>query len=122
MSRTATKAETSSDASFARRLNAAAAETEQLLYRGAQEGLRNTLLHAGASTVVIAVEVDGGRACLTVDDDGRGVSARDRERARDDGHVGLDLLAALVADAHGTLKVAPRAPRGTRLRLEVPVA
>ena len=31
MSRTATKAETSSDASFARRLNAAAAETEQLL-------------------------------------------------------------------------------------------
>ena len=33
MSRTATKAETSSDTSFAGRLNAAAAETEQLLDR-----------------------------------------------------------------------------------------
>ena len=97
-------------------------ETERLLYRGAQEGLRNALRHSGASAVGVAVERDGRSVRLTIDDDGRGLSAQDRARARREGHVGLDLLAALVADAGGELEVAPR-PRpaaGTRMRLKLP--
>ena len=97
-------------------------ETERLLYRGAKEGLRNVLRHSGASSVGVAIVRDGRYVRLTIDDDGQGLSAQDRARARREGHVGLDLLAALVASAGGELEVASRQgdAAGTRMRLELP--
>lgn len=95
-------------------------ETERLLYRGAQEGVRNALRHAMASEIAVAVRRDGATVRLTVDDDGRGFSEQERARARSDGHVGLDLLSSLVSDARGALTVGARADGGTRLALEVP--
>jgi signal transduction histidine kinase len=96
------------------------AHSEELLYRGAQEALRNVVAHSGAQTVTVRVERDGPTARLSVDDDGRGVSDEDRSRAEADGHVGLQLLAGLAADAGGSLAVHPGPEGGTRFVLEIP--
>src|SRR5204862_2145349 len=66
-------------------------DTTRLLYRAAQEGLRNVVSHAGASRVDVRVKVptngDGSRAVLEVADDGAGI-AGDALPERD-GHIGL---------------------------------
>ena len=95
-------------------------DAERLLYRGAQEGVRNALRHAGASEIAVTVGRQEGMVRLTVEDDGRGFSEGDRAAARGDGHLGLDLLSSLVSDARGALTVRSRPGEGTTLRLEVP--
>ncbi len=91
----------------------------RLVYRAAQEGLRNVKKHAGATSVVVRVVAADGRAVLEVTDNGRGFTAEDRELRRKQGHVGLVALEGLVGDAGGTLTVTGGAG-GTSLRLEVP--
>jgi len=97
------------------------ADVAALLFRAAQEGLRNVAQHAQARHVRVRVEPVGGRAVLTVEDDGRGFSVEDRRRRVREGHVGLDLLRSLVDDAGGVLTVQSTPGIGTRLRAEVPL-
>ncbi|MEA2826455.1 MAG: two-component system, NarL family, sensor kinase [Actinomycetota bacterium] len=93
-----------------------------LLYRAAQEGLRNVLSHARAATVLVRVETAGGRATLEVVDDGDGFDADGAGAASAaPGHVGLKALAGLVADAGGVLHVRSAPGSGTTLRVEVPL-
>jgi two-component system NarL family sensor kinase len=99
-----------------------AEDAEALLYRVAQEAVRNVVAHAAAGRVDITVSLDGDRVRLVVADDGRGFSDDDLDTRRREGHVGLRLLAGLVADAGGTLDVDSAPGRGTRLSLELPVA
>ena len=94
-------------------------EVEKLLFRGAQEALRNVLSHADAQTVVVSVSRDGERTTLTVDDDGRGI-AGDDPRSPEDGHLGLALLAELASRMGGSVHVGPSPTGGTRMLLEVP--
>jgi signal transduction histidine kinase len=93
----------------------------RLVYRVAQEGLRNVLEHAGATAVTIRVANEGQGAVAEVVDDGRGIdeaSATDRQAS---GHLGLTALRGIVADAGGTLTVESAPGAGTRLRATVPV-
>jgi signal transduction histidine kinase len=95
------------------------ADVDELLYRACQEGLRNVVAHAEATSVDVRVRRDGRRAVLLVSGDGRGVIL---DRADDDGeHLGLRILDELVDDAGGALSVGPRDGGGTVLRVEVPV-
>jgi signal transduction histidine kinase len=98
-------------------------DTTRLLYRTAQEGLRNVVAHAGASHVDVRVDVpangDGGPAVLEVADDGCGIDG-DAVPAPD-GHVGLKGLAGLAATMGASLMIDTTPGRGTTLRLEVPV-
>ena len=62
-------------------------EVESLLFRAAQEAMRNVVAHSGAEHVRLVVASDGRRATLEVDDDGVGFSpersaARRRGRPR----------------------------------------
>lgn len=99
---------------------AAAPASDALVYRVAREALRNVQAHADARAVRVAVERPGtGRTRLTVVDDGRGFAAAERERAADDGHVGLTLLRGLVERAGGRLDVRSTPGRGTTVELEV---
>ncbi|MEP6623547.1 MAG: histidine kinase [Acidimicrobiia bacterium] len=90
---------------------------EGLLFRGAQEGVRNILNHADASTIEIALTDRNGSVHLRVDDDGIGFDPAGSATA---GHVGLRLLGELAADAGGTLTLSRRPTGGTTLTLEVP--
>ena len=92
-----------------------------MLYRSAQEILRNVTAHSGAEQVQITVTVDAGAATLVVDDDGRGFDVADLERRLDEGHLGLRSLGDLVAEAGGTLVVRSGPSQGTRAEVSVPV-
>lgn len=97
-------------------------DAAELLYRGAQEAIRNVVAHSGARTVTLSVEMDGPTVRLSVDDDGRGISTDDRSRAEANGHVGLRLLAGLAANAGGSLAVKRGPQGGTRFVLEIRTA
>ena len=97
-----------------------APDTEALVFRVAQEAVRNAGAHANAGQVALTLVADDGRTRLVVEDDGAGFSPRDLERRRTEGHVGLSLLSGLVADAGGTLEVDSKPGEGTRLTAEVP--
>ncbi|MDQ1434814.1 MAG: two-component system, NarL family, sensor kinase [Actinomycetota bacterium] len=91
-----------------------------LLYRAAQEALRNVLAHAHATTVTMRVSDNDRIATLEVVDDGVGFDpAQLPSRARE-GHFGLHGLTDLVADAGGRLTVESAPGAGTTVRVEVP--
>jgi signal transduction histidine kinase len=97
------------------------AATTTLLFRVAQEALRNAGKHADATHVSVRLRHLAGTVRLEVSDDGRGFSAEDLDQRRRDGHVGLSLLRDLVADAGGTLHVESRPGDGTDVAVEVPL-
>jgi two-component system, NarL family, sensor kinase len=92
--------------------------TEELLYRCAQEALRNVHKHSGARTAHVTVAEDGEHALLTVHDDGSGFDPAVLEQRPAEGHFGLSLLRDLVRDAGGRLDLDTSA--GTTVRVELP--
>jgi two-component system, NarL family, sensor kinase len=92
-------------------------DREPVVYRVAQEALRNVAKHSDASRVLVRAERENGHAVLTVEDDGRGF-ASDAEA----GHFGLRIMEDLARDAGGRLVVESAPGEGTRVELEVPVA
>jgi two-component system, NarL family, sensor kinase len=96
-------------------------ETQALVYRVAQEALRNVIAYADASEVSVKVDVEASTARLLVADDGRGFGPDVRDRRREEGHLGLSLVEELARQAGGTLTIESREGAGTRVRLEVPV-
>ena len=93
--------------------------TESLVYRVAQEGVRNVVRHAAATRVQLLIRQQNGRVQLEVADDGRGFDPAASE-VRRRGSVGLELLRALVAEHDGTLTVGPTSGGGTTLMMELP--
>jgi signal transduction histidine kinase len=95
-------------------------QDEALLYRAAQEAVRNIVRHADCTRVTIAVARSAEGLRLSVEDNGKGfdpeaVSPRRR------GSVGLDLLRSVAQSMNGTLTVHSSPGRGTELRLLLPV-
>lgn len=99
-------------------------QTLRLVWRVAQEAVRNALRHSGATSLAVDLRVDPAPAggsrrtvVLVVSDDGRGFDPTASRPAR----FGLRGLAGLVADAGGGLHVASAPGSGTTvtLRLEV---
>ncbi len=93
-------------------------ETVALVWRVAQEAVRNAIRHAHASTLGVDVRRQDGRLVLRVVDDGQGF---DPEGDRDPASFGLRGLASLVADAGGRLDVRSTPGEGTEVRMEVAV-
>lgn len=87
-----------------------------LVWRVAQEAVRNAIRHAEASTLSVRVAGRGSRLVLEIEDDGRGFTP---EAVTDPAHYGLRGLSSLVADAGGTLDVLSAPEAGTTVRLEV---
>jgi signal transduction histidine kinase len=97
-------------------------DLKALIYRVANEAIRNVRAHADATTARVSIDrPDPGMVRLLVSDNGRGFSARDREQSSAGGHVGLTLLEGLVREAGGMLEVESAPGRGTTLELKAPV-
>ena len=96
-------------------------DAEALMFRTAQEALRNVMAHSDANHVDVSVILENSHAGLTIADDGRGFSPDAAEAAREDGHLGLRVLADMAQDAGGRLDIDSEPGRGTRVSLEVPV-
>lgn len=92
------------------------AQREQLLYRVAQEAVRNAERHSGAAHLLLCIERVEDELRMRIEDDGAGF---DTSTPADEGHVGLVLLRDLVAAAGGTLHVESSAGNGTNVRVEL---
>ena len=89
-----------------------------VLYRVAQEAVRNGVRHAGAGTLQVTLVVDAARARLEVRDDGAGF---DVAAAESSGHgMGLFLMRERLALVDGRLDIDGHAGPGTSVRATVP--
>jgi two-component system NarL family sensor kinase len=93
--------------------------SESLVYRVAQEAVRNIVRHANASKVQMAVTEEGAWLQLQITDNGRGFDPA--VSARRQGSVGLPLLAALVQERGGNLRVTSATGSGTTVTLRLPL-
>lgn len=92
-----------------------------LLYRCAQEGLRNVFAHSRAGSVAVRVGNDHDRAFLDVHDDGIGFDREEVGSGVNAGHFGLQGIEDLVKAAGGTARVRSSPGGGTDLHVEVPL-
>jgi signal transduction histidine kinase len=94
-------------------------EAVSLLYRSAQEALRNVANHAQATNVTVRVLVEHGLGVLVVEDDGVGFDPETLANRVRRGHVGLRSLAGLVNDAGGAIEIRSVPGLGTRVEVRV---
>ncbi|PUA78979.1 sensor histidine kinase [Nocardioides currus] len=87
----------------------------ELVWRVAQEAVRNTLRHARAETMTVDVRREGASVVLAVHDDGVGF---DPASVSGTAHYGLRGLASLVRDHGGSLVIDSAPGHGTTTRLE----
>ena len=90
---------------------------ERLVYRIAQETLRNAAKHAAPCTATLALHRDVDGVVLDVVDDGPGFDVDAQLADPAAGHLGLQLLADLAATGGGLLQVASAAGLGSHWRL-----
>jgi two-component system, NarL family, sensor kinase len=96
---------------------ALAPEAEELIFRSAQEALRNVAKHADPSRVEVSVRRSNGSVVLAVCDDGRGFDPG--AVTADGSSLGLHLLEGLVEEHRGRLEVHSDAGRGTLVTVEL---
>lgn len=94
-------------------------DAQQLVYRVAQETVRNAVAHAGATEVRVTLSREAGLLVLEVADDGSGFDAAAALARPPEGHLGLRVLGDLAAAAGADLSVASAPGAGTRWRLAV---
>lgn len=93
---------------------------EALVYRTAQEALRNVVDHAAATRVSVHVSGDVGVARLVVVDNGLGFTEGQRARRSSEGHLGLSLLEEVARQSGAELRINSSPGEGTTVELEVP--
>jgi len=91
-----------------------------LVFRVAQEAIRNVVNHSQATKVITTLRLVDGTLTLQVADNGRGFSSDDRSRRREEGHVGLHLLNNAVEASSGSLSLQSEPGHGTSLMLTLP--
>ena len=92
-----------------------------LIFRVAQEVLRNVAAHAEAQSVSVVLRELDGMAVLRIEDDGKGFTAADVAARRAKGHVGTNAIVELAEDAGGSLSIDSQPGKGTRVVLKLPV-
>jgi signal transduction histidine kinase len=91
-----------------------------LIFRVAQEVLRNVSAHAEAKHVSVVLKETDGKAVLRIVDDGKGFTPKDVARQRAAGHVGTNAIVELAEEAGGTLEIESGTGKGTRVTLSLP--
>jgi signal transduction histidine kinase len=96
------------------------ADKTSLVFRVAQEAVRNIVNHSQATKVITTLTHTDGMLTLEMADNGKGFSSADRSRRREEGHVGLHLLNNAVEAASGHLTLTSEPGHGTSLMLQLP--
>lgn len=92
-----------------------------LIFRVANEVLRNVAAHAQAKNVTVELTTEDDSAILSIEDDGKGFSAEDVSRRRSEGHLGSSAIVDLAEEAGGTLTIDSEPGRGTLVVLTLPI-
>ena len=91
------------------------------VFRIAQEAVRNVVKHAQARTVSVTAVVQEGHVVLEVRDDGLGYDTEQARRRRAEGHIGVQLIQDLAAEAGGVLSIESAPGEGTVVRASIPM-
>jgi len=94
----------------------------RLVYRAAQEAIRNALTHSGATSLRLTAISDAETVSLEVADNGTGFDAATASRRAEEGHLGLRGLADMVESARGRFTIETAKGAGTTVRVEVPLS
>lgn len=97
-------------------------EIRLVLYRVVQQALDNVAAHAEATTVSLCFTPEHGRIRFTVKDNGRGFSEQQCVQALQEGHFGLQSMAARVRTVGGELTIESETNLGTCITGWVPPA
>ncbi len=89
--------------------------TRAALYRIAQEALNNIARHAGVHTAVVRLCLEGPRACLEVEDTGRGFDVQGSEQYPG---FGLTGMASRAGEIGWELEIQSQPGQGTCIRVE----
>jgi len=92
----------------------------KLMFRVAQEALRNVARHSGAKHVRVEVATLATGRFLTVSDDGRGFDPDALAGSRREGHMGLTLLKSLAQDGGAELRVVSSQENGSLVEMKLP--
>ena len=95
-------------------------ERGAVLYRAAQEAVRNVLSHSQASKVHVKLKREARRVVLTIADDGVGFDVGHRATDSACTHFGLGLLDDLATESGGKMQVRSAPGAGTKIRFELP--
>jgi PAS domain S-box-containing protein len=90
---------------------------EAHLFRIAQQGTSNAIIHGKAKRIEIGITISRRKGTLSIRDDGVGIH---RETRGDEG-IGLHAMAYRARLIGASLQVRPRAPRGTIVTCEFPL-
>jgi signal transduction histidine kinase len=93
----------------------------ELIFREAQEFLRNVAAHAEAKNVTVELTTEDGSAILSIEDDGKGFNQEDVRRRREEGHLGMSAAVDRAEEAGGTLTIDSEPGRGTLVVLTLPI-
>ena len=97
-------------------------EIELILFRIAQEGLRNMRKHSEASRVWVTVEFGNAKTVLTVKDNGKGFEfTRGVDHLPSIGKLGLIGMQERVQHIGGKLTIKSKPGKGTTVIVEVPI-
>jgi len=97
-------------------------EIELLLFRIAQEALRNVWRHSSASSAWVAIEFSERKTLLTVRDNGKGFKLQDRlGNLSEVAKLGLAGMAERAKLMGGELRITSESGKGTVVNVEVPV-
>lgn len=97
-------------------------ETELVVFRIAQEALRNVWKHSGASKARVTLKFGDDKAVLTVEDEGKGFELPERiDDLTVAGKLGLAGMQERAQLIGGKLSLRSEPGKGTTLTLEVPV-
>ena len=105
--------------------DAAPEKQQEVMFRIAQEALRNALRHAEAGHITLRLAAGpDGAAVLEVTDDGRGFDARGLggTGAAGEGHFGLRLMTDAAIHGGGQLDLLSAPGAGTRIRYQAGAA
>jgi signal transduction histidine kinase len=96
------------------------AKAQLSIFRIAQEALSNVRKHADARQAIVAFEMDGEKARMTIQDDGRGFDMRN-SLDDDKPHFGLSFMKERIDQLGGGMRFESAHPSGTRVLVEIPI-
>ncbi|RME98937.1 MAG: sensor histidine kinase [Chloroflexi bacterium] len=95
--------------------------TEVTIFRIIQQLLQNVQKHAQSTHIQISLNVDGGKATVVVEDDGRGFDVQEAMYAAEQRKtIGLISMKERVEMLGGELKIESAAGKGTRVEFWLP--
>jgi signal transduction histidine kinase len=86
------------------------------LYRVAQEAMKNAVKHSGATHILISLDRDKDKICVSVQDNGKGFSPKRRSKG-----LGLHIMRYRANALGGELKIEKRKTGGMDITCVIPV-